>query len=89
MAYSPLDEGRLLANARLTKFAADRGLTAAQVSLAFVLAHEGVIAIPKTSSPTRAEENLHAAVAELTADDLLELDAMFPPPRRKVPLAMI
>ena len=89
MAYSPLDEGRLLANPRLSKFAGDRGLTAAQVSLSFLLAHEGVIAIPKTSSPARAEENLHAAVIEFTADDLLELDAMFPPPRSKVPLAMI
>lgn len=89
MAYSPLDEGRLIGDARLRNFAAARGLTAAQIALAFVLRHDGVIAIPKTSSPGRAEENLQAAALDLTPDDLLELDAMFPPPRTKIPLAMI
>lgn len=89
MAYSPLDEGRLLGDARLAKFAASRGLTAAQVALTFVLSRQGIIAIPKTSSPERAEENLQASALELTADDLTELNAMFPAPQRKTPLAMI
>jgi len=89
MAYSPLDEGRLLRHEGLSAFASARGMTTAQAALAFVVAREGTIAIPKTSSPGRAEENLKAAALRLTSEDLQELDAMFLPPNRKVSLAMI
>ena len=89
MAYSPLDEGRLLRHHGFSAFASARGMTTAQAALAFVVAREGTIAIPKTSSPGRAEENLKAAALRLTSEDLQELDAMFLPPNRKVSLAMI
>lgn len=89
MAYSPLDEGRLLHDAPLATFARERGMTAAQAALAFVLSRKGVIAIPKTSSIQRAEENLQSSVTALSPDDLSKLDGLYPPPRRKMPLAMI
>ncbi|TCM58672.1 diketogulonate reductase-like aldo/keto reductase [Rhizobium sp. PP-F2F-G48] len=89
MAYSPLDEGRLLGNATLHRVAAAHGATPAQIALAFVLATPDVIAIPKTGRPDRIRENLAALDIRLTDEDRLALDAAFPPPSRKRPLEMI
>ncbi|PYE44932.1 diketogulonate reductase-like aldo/keto reductase [Rhizobium sp. PP-F2F-G20b] len=89
MAYSPLDEGRLLGNATLKRIAAAHGATVAQIALAFVLATPDVIAIPKTGRPDRIRENLAALDIRLTNEDKVTLDAAFPPPSRKRPLEMI
>ncbi len=89
MAYSPLDEGRLLGNATLKRVAAAHGATVAQIALAFVLATPDVIAIPKTGRPDRIRENLAALDIRLTDEDKAMLDAAFPPPTRKRPLEMI
>jgi aryl-alcohol dehydrogenase-like predicted oxidoreductase len=56
--------------------AARKGATPAQVALAWVLAQKAwMVPIPGTTKRTRLEENLGAADVELTADDLLEIDA--------------
>jgi aldehyde reductase len=89
MAYSPFDQGRLLRQRGLAKFAKQRGMTPAQVALAWLLAQEGVIAIPKASSPQRVEENATALSRPLSAADLQELDQLFPPPDGPTPLAML
>lgn len=89
MAYSPLDEGRLLRHPGLGKMAGRLGMPPAQLALAFLLARDGVIAIPKSSSPERVKENRAAADIELTADQRRELDQIFPPPRSRQPLQMI
>lgn len=90
MAYSPIGQGgALLRHRALATIAARHGATAAQVALAFVLARPGVIAIPKASDPIHVKENAKAASLRLAPDDLKALDAAFPPPKRKRPLAMI
>jgi diketogulonate reductase-like aldo/keto reductase len=89
MAYSPLDEGRLLGHPVLTRIAQHHDATAAQIALAFVIATPGVVAIPKTGKPERIRENLAAAAIRLTEDDRHQLDEAFPPPARKQPLEMI
>jgi diketogulonate reductase-like aldo/keto reductase len=89
MAYSPLEQGRLLQHRGLRKFAKARGITAAQAALAWLLAKDDVIAIPKTAKPARLAENLAAFAHPLDAQALDELDRMFPPPRKAVPLEMI
>jgi len=89
MAYSPLDEGRLLRHPGLGKMAGRLGVTAAQLALAFLLSRGNVIAIPKSSSPERVAENRAAANIKLTGDQLTELDQLFPPPRSRQPLEMI
>ncbi|MCV3736890.1 aldo/keto reductase [Rhizobium sp. TRM96647] len=89
MAYSPLDEGRLVRHPALVRIAGSRGATAAQVALAFVLARNQIVAIPKSSSLERVAENRKAADLKLTPEDMATLDAAFPPPKRKTPLAMI
>ncbi len=88
MAYSPVDQGGLAGDATLSRIGAARGLSAAQVALAWVVGRPGVIAIPKASSERHLRENLAAADVVLTADELQQIDARFAPPRRKKPLAM-
>lgn len=89
MAYSPLDEGRLMRHPGLGKMARTIGVTPAQLALAFLLGRENVIAIPKSSSPERVAENRASADIDLTGEQLAELDRMFPPPRSRQPLQMI
>jgi diketogulonate reductase-like aldo/keto reductase len=89
MAYSPLDEGRLVRQRGLVEFARRHGMTPAQAAIAWLLAQDGVIAIPKTGSRKRLEENAVALERPLTAAQLQELDALFPPPKGPTPLEMI
>ena len=89
MAYSPIEQGRLLRHRGLVDFAGRRGMTAAQAALAWLLAKDGVIAIPKTASQARLAENLEALAHPLDADALAELDRLFPPPKGPAPLAML
>ena len=89
MAYSPIEQGRLLRQRALVEFARQRAMTPAQAALAWLLAQDGVIAIPKTGKRSRLEENAGALAHTLSPDDLQELDRLFPPPRGPSPLAMI
>jgi diketogulonate reductase-like aldo/keto reductase len=89
MAYSPIDQGALTTEPTLAAIAAPRGLTAAQVALAWLLAQPGVIAIPKAVKSQHLRENLAAAELELSAAELQLISHKFPAPGAKVPLAMI
>ncbi|WP_044528235.1 aldo/keto reductase [Herbaspirillum sp. B65] len=89
MAYSPIEQGRILKNAALGSVAQRHGMTPAQVALAWVLRQPGVIAIPKAADAAHVQANRACLDLQLTAADLKELDAAFPPPRRKQPLAML
>ncbi|NEE32905.1 aldo/keto reductase [Streptomyces sp. SID7982] len=89
MAYSPVEQGRLLGHEALREVAGAHGATPAQIALAWVLRHEDVIAIPKAGSRAHVEENAAARSLHLTAEDLAALDRAFPPPRQKVPLEVL
>ena len=89
MAYSPIEQGRLLRNDKLIQISKAYQATPAQVALAFLLEREGVIAIPKSANPERVAENAAAAELDISDEDWAALDAAFPPPREKRPLAMI
>jgi diketogulonate reductase-like aldo/keto reductase len=89
MAYSPLDEGRLVGHPVLEEIGHIHGATSAQVALAFLLSRQGVIAIPKSGAPDRVRENRLAADIRLTAEDIRLIDDAFPPPKNKRPLEMI
>ena len=90
MAYSPVGQGgSLLRQPALRRVAERHGTTPAAVALAFALRRDGVIAIPKASDPDHVRANAAAAGLVLTAEDVAELDAGFPPPRRKAPLGML
>lgn len=94
MAYTPLgNSGRrmqaILANKALRAIAERRDATPAQVSLAWLLRNDNVVAIPKAGTPAHVRENRAALDLQLTTDDLREIDQAFPPPRRKTSLAMV
>jgi len=88
MAYSPIDQGTLAAHDGLTAIGRPHDLTAAQVALAWVLRAGDVIAIPKAARELHLRDNLAAADAVLTPDDLAAIDRLFAPPKRRQPLAM-
>jgi len=89
MAYSPIEQGRMLGNPALQRVAARRGATAAQVALAWLLGQRDVMVIPKAARPEHVRDNRAALDLELTAEDLAELNQAFPAPSRKVPLEML
>jgi diketogulonate reductase-like aldo/keto reductase len=89
MAYSPVEQGRLLTHPGLKRFAAEKAATPAQVALAFVLGQPGTVAIPKASSAAHLRENLGALAVTLDAGDRARLDALFAPPRQAMPLEML
>jgi diketogulonate reductase-like aldo/keto reductase len=90
MAYSPVGQGgRLLRSSALREVARRHGVTPAQAAIAWGLRHSGVISIPKAGDPAHVRENAAAANLTLLPADLATIDAAFPPPRRRQPLAML
>ena len=89
MAYSPIEQARMLGSSELKKLAEKRGVTAAQLALAWLLHQDGVIAIPKAGRVDHLRENAAALTITLTKDDLAALDRAFPPPKKRKPLEML
>ena len=89
MAYSPIEQGRMLSRRELQKIARRHGATTAQVALAWVLLHDGVIAIPRAGVPGHVRENRAALELRLTEQDLADLNRAFPPPHGPQPLEML
>ena len=89
MAYSPIEQGRLLRDAKLAEFAKRNAMTPSQAALAWLLSKESVIVIPKTGRRDRLKENLGALERVLTAAQLAELDRLFAPPAGPQPLEML
>lgn len=90
MAYSPVGQGgRLLRAPALIEVARRHNVSPAQVALAWCLRQPRVIAIPKATVSTHVRDNAAAAALRLTEADLAEIDAAFPPPKRKRALEML
>jgi diketogulonate reductase-like aldo/keto reductase len=89
MAYTPIEQGRILGNAALRTVAARHGATPAQVALAWVLRQDGVVAIPRARSAGHVRENAAALDLALSPQDLADIDRAFPPPTAPRPLEMI
>ncbi len=89
MAYSPVEQGRLVRDPRLTAVATRRGVTPAQIALAWTLRRDGMIAIPKAGTVEHVRENRAAVDLVLSDDELGTLDAAFPLPRGRQLLEML
>ena len=89
MAYTPIEPSRILEDATLRRIAERHQATPVQIALAWVTRQDGVMAIPRTSSPKHVTENAAAAQIRLTAQDLEEIDRAFPAPKGKSSLEMI
>jgi len=89
MAYSPIEQGRLLGNDALREIAQRHDATPAQVALAWLMRHDDVIVIPKAGTPAHIDENLASLDLILIHDDFTTLDRAFPPPKKAQPLEML
>jgi len=79
MAYSPLAQGmgnirRRDPQCHLSRVAASRGKTEAQVALNWCIAKQGVIAIPKAASRDHIVENCAASDWRLSQEEIVALD---------------
>ena len=88
MAYSPLEQGRMLGHKVLAEIATQHDATPAQVALAWLL-RQNVIVIPKATSTAHVDENLGALDLKLTTTDVATLDRAFPAPTKQQPLDML
>ena len=89
MAYSPLGRGGLLEHPVLRAVADRHAATPAQIALAALLRHEGVVLIPKASTIAHVEDNAAALDIRLDEEDFAVLDHAFPPPTKSEPLDII
>lgn len=89
MAYSPIEQGRLLNNSALIEMAEQKEASTAQIALSWLLHQDNVIVIPKASKIEHIEQNYAALDIVLSAEDLATLDAAFPKPTRPIPLEML
>ena len=89
MAYSPIEQGRLLRDRVLTAVAICHRDTTAQIALAWVLRQRDMMVIPKAATLEHVRENRAALDIRLTDQDLGELDLAFPPPKRPRPLELL
>jgi diketogulonate reductase-like aldo/keto reductase len=94
MAYSPLAQaGRLrdglMNHLALSSLALEKGVTVAQLLLAWVISHKGVMAIPKAGSIAHVKENAAALEVVLDENDIAVMERAFPAPGRKTPLDMV
>ena len=94
MAYCPLAQaGRLrdglFQHTDIINMANARGVTVAQLLLAWVIRHPGVLAIPKAASIEHVVQNAAALDIVLSAEELAQLDRLYPPPQRKARLDMV
>jgi diketogulonate reductase-like aldo/keto reductase len=86
MAYSPIEQGRMLRHPTLVGIANRHDAAPAQVALSWVLRLDKIIAIPGSGSAQHTRENRAALDIRLTERDLKELDRAFPPPDGPTPL---
>ncbi|MCB1888981.1 MAG: aldo/keto reductase [Rhodocyclaceae bacterium] len=89
MAYSPLEQARLLHDPALADIAHALSATPAQLALAWLLRQPDVIAIPKAARRSHVDENLAALSLTLGDDVLAELDRLYPPPAGPCALEML
>ena len=89
MAYSPIEQGRLLENKKLKALASEIGVSAAQLSIAWSIRKNDIITIPKASNLEHVGQNIEAWTIKLESTILDELDKLFEPPVRKMGLDIL
>ncbi|MBA2374801.1 MAG: aldo/keto reductase [Rubrobacter sp.] len=89
MAYSPIEQGRMLGDEALGEVAESHGVSPAQAALAWIFRREDIIAIPKAGTEDHVRENRAALDLELPEESLAALDEAFPAPNSKQPLEIL
>jgi diketogulonate reductase-like aldo/keto reductase len=88
MAYSPVEQRAFVNHPQLKAIALQHNATPTQIALNWLLRQDNVISIPKATNLNHVRENRAALDITLTAEDLKEIDCIFPPPNRQQTLAM-
>jgi diketogulonate reductase-like aldo/keto reductase len=89
MAYSPIEQGRILRDRALRAVAARHDAAPAQIATAWLLHEPDLMVIPKATTLAHVRENRAALDVKLTRTDLAELIRAYPPPRGSQPLEML
>lgn len=94
MAYCPLAQAGRLRQAlfddiNLQQIAQQKGISMAQLMLAWVIRQQGVLAIPKASTVAHIQQNASALNIQLTDDELSIIDRTFPAPKHKTALDVV
>lgn len=76
-AWSPLGSGRVLNDPLLKEMAEKYGRSTAQVCVRWCLQHN-VLPLPKSTTPSRIQENIDVFDFELSEEDMRKIDAMEP-----------
>ncbi|UXS40171.1 aldo/keto reductase [Agrobacterium tumefaciens] len=82
--YYGMADGKVFADPVLKEIAAGRGKSVAQVVLRWLVQQQGVIALSKTVSEARVDENLAIFDFELSADEMAAIRALARPDGRIV-----
>ncbi len=79
----------LLNHPVVNEIAQAHNATGAQILLAWVIAHPGVVAIPKAGSAEHVKQNAAALEIALSANEIALLDSAWPAPKGKTALDMV
>jgi len=75
-AYCPLARGRVLRDPVIRSIARRVGRTPAQVSLRWLVQQQGVVAVPKSKTPARIQENLQVDGFDLSQQDMATISSL-------------
>jgi diketogulonate reductase-like aldo/keto reductase len=78
IAYGPLGQGELTQHPVLMEIGRKRGISAAQIALAWCLREPDIVVITKSAKPERIADNFGASTVSLTAEELARIDQAFP-----------
>lgn len=76
VAYSPLARGKVFDVPELQEIADKHDASEAQVSLAWLMQKEGVVAIPKATSEEHIRDNFEAQELELEEEDIEKIESI-------------
>jgi diketogulonate reductase-like aldo/keto reductase len=83
VGYSPFGHSGFQSHRVLDEIAAVRGATPRQVTLAFLVRHPSLFAIPKAGQIEHVDENVGAAALALADAEIARLEAIFPAGRAR------
>jgi diketogulonate reductase-like aldo/keto reductase len=86
-AYCPLARGRVFSDPALARVARRHGRNPGQVALRWLVQQEGVVAIPRSSSPEHARANFEIADFALDEQEMTEIAALADPQGRIADIA--
>jgi len=89
MAYSPIEQARLLRHPDLVRAADALGISPLHAALGWMLNKDNVISIPKTGNPEHLKDFLRIVEHPLTPEQIATLDRIFPAPQHQTPLQML